>query len=61
MYNLFMDRGYHPLQSIQLETTIEQYRSEMISQAMLTSFNDQKVIEISQKLDRLLNEWSIRK
>ncbi|MCI2255820.1 MULTISPECIES: aspartyl-phosphate phosphatase Spo0E family protein [unclassified Domibacillus] len=49
------------MQSIQLETTIEQYRSEMISQAMLTSFNDQKVIEISQKLDQLLNEWSIRK
>jgi len=49
------------LQPIQLQTEIEQYRSEMVSQAMLTSFSDQKVIELSQKLDRLLNEWSIRK
>ncbi|WP_245629915.1 aspartyl-phosphate phosphatase Spo0E family protein [Domibacillus robiginosus] len=48
------------MQPIQLEATIEQYRSEMISQALLTSFSDQKVIEISQKLDQLLNEWSIR-
>lgn len=44
------------MQPIQLQTEIEEYRSEMVSQAMLTSFNDKKVIELSQKLDRLLNE-----
>ncbi|WP_083256278.1 aspartyl-phosphate phosphatase Spo0E family protein [Domibacillus iocasae] len=49
------------MQLIQLHTTIEQYRSEMVSQALQTSFNDQKVIEISQKLDQLLNEYSIHK
>ncbi|WP_231581494.1 aspartyl-phosphate phosphatase Spo0E family protein [Domibacillus enclensis] len=49
------------MQLIQLSTTIEQYRSEMVSQAMQTSFNDKKVIELSQKLDRLLNELSAHK
>ncbi|MET1029790.1 aspartyl-phosphate phosphatase Spo0E family protein [Domibacillus tundrae] len=49
------------MQLTQLHTTIEQYRSEMIFQAMQTSFNNQKVIEISQKLDRILNEYSTHK
>ncbi|SIR38899.1 Spo0E like sporulation regulatory protein [Domibacillus enclensis] len=61
MYIFYGEWGVSSLQLIQLSTTIEQYRSEMVSQAMQTSFNDKKVIELSQKLDRLLNELSAHK
>ena len=58
MYIFYDKQGVLFMLLIQLSTVIEQYRSEMVFQAMQTSFSDQKVIEISQELDQLLNEFS---
>ncbi|WP_100332845.1 aspartyl-phosphate phosphatase Spo0E family protein [Bacillus xiapuensis] len=40
---------------------IEQYRNKMVLLAMKTSFSDTKVVEISTKLDELLNEYEMKK
>ncbi|WP_203364657.1 aspartyl-phosphate phosphatase Spo0E family protein [Bacillus sp. REN10] len=42
-------------------TEIEDYRNEMIILAMETSFSNKKVLEISTKLDELLNEYELTK
>lgn len=41
----------------QLLVEIEQCRREMISLASHSSFSNKKVVEISTKLDRLLNKY----
>ncbi|MGM7637218.1 Spo0E family sporulation regulatory protein-aspartic acid phosphatase [Bacillus sp. Hm123] len=40
---------------------IEHWRNEMILLAMETSFSNTKVLEISTKLDQLLNEYELNK
>ncbi|OLN21384.1 hypothetical protein BTO30_15245 [Domibacillus antri] len=45
------------MQLTNLWNEIENCRYEMISLAMKTSLSDIKVIEISKKLDELLNEY----
>ncbi|WP_338752647.1 aspartyl-phosphate phosphatase Spo0E family protein [Bacillus sp. FJAT-52991] len=42
-------------------TEIENCRNEMILLAMETSFSNTKVLEISTKLDQLLNEYELNK
>lgn len=42
-------------------TEIEHWRNEMILLAMETSFSNTKVLEISTKLDQLLNEYELNK
>ncbi|WP_100404130.1 aspartyl-phosphate phosphatase Spo0E family protein [Bacillus sp. FJAT-42315] len=42
-------------------TEIEHWRNEMILLAMETSFSNTKVLEISTKLDQLLNQYELNK
>ncbi|HZG72996.1 MAG TPA: aspartyl-phosphate phosphatase Spo0E family protein [Chondromyces sp.] len=45
----------------ELLNEIENCRNEMVSLAMETSFSNRKVVEISMRLDQLLNEYEVSK
>ncbi|MBB2481325.1 MULTISPECIES: aspartyl-phosphate phosphatase Spo0E family protein [Heyndrickxia] len=42
-------------------SNIEEKRKEMIELALKSSFNNEKVIEASDKLDQLLNQYEVLK